>query len=155
METILKSALRKFKSEKHIKNVLSGAWTKLFDEHGNELKGIRGRIGVYETKVDGTKIGVDLIEMSAGSAFPLHTHDGDHILYGLSGNGMVHVDGTDHPMKPGDTVFIPAEYPHGVKTYSDAPESFVLLAFGHPHKKLEALDRMKLVTEPEDNSHTH
>lgn len=135
--------------------MLSGAWTKLFDEHGNELRGIRGRIGVYEMKVDGTEIGVDYIEMSPGSAFPLHTHDGDHILYGLSGRGMVHVDGTNHPIKPGDAVFIPAEYPHGLNVYPSASQPLVLLAFGHPHKKLEALDRMKLVTEEEDDSHTH
>jgi len=149
MEPVLESALRKFKNEKHIKNVLKGEWTELFDEEGNKLKGIRGRVGVHEVKVDSTEVGVDMIEMSPGSAFPLHTHDGDHILYGISGNGSIHINGVDYPMEPGDSVFVPAEYPHGVKTNPKATKVFELLAFGHPHKQLDATSRMQIVDDNE------
>ncbi len=143
MESVLRAAARQFVSEQHLRNVLQGAWVPLYDADGQPLPGICGRIGACATKVDGTDIGIDLMKMSPGSAFPIHEHDGDHILYVMSGEGIIFINGQDHEVKQGDTIFIPAEYPHGVRTEISAPEPLVLLAFGHPHKHLEAKDRMK------------
>lgn len=142
MESVLRAATRKFLAEKHLKNLLEGNWVEMFDADGILLKGIRGRIGACATKVDGTDIGVDLLEMQPGSAFPLHEHDGDHILYFVSGTGIVHINGTDHAVKTSDSIFIPAEYPHGVRVPEDATEILLTLAFGHPHKHVSAKDRM-------------
>lgn len=147
MESLLRTAARSFVSEMHIRNLMRGEWVSLFDESGKELPGIRGRIGVSALTAGHTEVGVDLIEMSPGSSFPLHTHDGDHILYIHSGTGSVHINGTDHPVGPGDSVFIPAEYPHGVRASHNSTEPLVFLAFGHPHKHLSATDRMHLVHE--------
>lgn len=147
MESVLRAAARQFISDEHIRNVLNGEWADLLDEFGNKLKGIRGRIGAAALTTDGVEIGADLIEMQPGSAFPLHKHPGDHILYVISGKGMVHIDGVDYSVVVGDTIFIPAEYPHGVKTYTEAVEPLQILAVGHPHKHLSATDRMKLVEE--------
>jgi quercetin dioxygenase-like cupin family protein len=147
MRSILETAVRSFSSSEHIKNVLDGQWTSLYDEAGHELPGIRGRAGAYSMTFSGHEIGVDLIEMQPGSAFGLHVHPGDHILYVISGIGSVHVDGVDHRVKEGDTVYIPAEYPHGVKTVEDSVLPVRFLAFGHPHKHLDATDRMRLVKE--------
>ncbi len=147
MQRVLESAARKFVAEQHLKNLLAGEWVEMFDADGNLLTGIRGRIGACATKVDGSDIGVDLIEMRPGSAFPLHQHDGDHILYFASGEGIVHINGTDHPVKTGDSIFIPAEYPHGVKVPASAQGVLLTLAFGHPHKHVDAKDRMKHLEE--------
>lgn len=147
MRSVLESAARSFCASEHLKNVLHGEWTSLYDEEGRELPGIRGRAGAYSMTFTGYEIGVDLIEMQPGAAFPLHVHPGDHILYVLNGAGCVHIDGVDHRLKEGDTVFIPAEYPHGVKTIEGYPLPFQFLAFGHPHKHLDATDRMLLVKE--------
>jgi mannose-6-phosphate isomerase-like protein (cupin superfamily) len=57
----------------------------------------------------------------------------------------VHCDGTDYHVRKGDTIAIPAEYPHGVKTYPSAPGPLIFLAVGHPHKPIDSRDRMKLV----------
>lgn len=149
MRTVLESAARQFAQAEHIRNVLAGDWVDLFDEYGHKLEGIRGRMGAAGMTVAGHEIGADLIEMQPGSAFPLHVHPGDHILYVLSGPGIVHVDGVDHWVGTGDTIFIPAEYPHGVKTLSSAPP-LVFLAVGCPHKHVSARDRMRLVSV-EDN----
>jgi quercetin dioxygenase-like cupin family protein len=100
--------------------------------------------------MDGPEIGADLIEMQPGSAFPLHIHPGEHILYVIQGQGLVHVDGVDQRVKTGDTIFIPAEYPHAVKTISTATEPFLILAVGYPHKHIDATDRMKIIKEEED-----
>jgi quercetin dioxygenase-like cupin family protein len=145
MRTVLESAVRSFRESDHIKNVLNGEWTSLYDETGNKLEGIRGRMGAFSMTTSGHEIGVDLIDMQPGSAFPLHVHPGDHILYVMSGDGCVSVDGIDHKVKGGDTIFIPAEYPHGVKSDNVQSGRLVFLAFGHPHKHLDAKDRMKLV----------
>jgi quercetin dioxygenase-like cupin family protein len=145
MRSVLQSAVRSFKRANHIKNVLQGEWVHLHDDHGVELVGIRGRIGACAMTVRGYEIGVDLIEMQPGAAFPMHVHPGDHILFVVSGRGIVHVDGTDHQVTAGETIYIPAEYTHGVKTIRDEPKSFTFIAFGYPHKHLEATDRMTVV----------
>src|SRR5436305_13681480 len=103
MDNVLAAALRRFVSEEHIKNLLAGKWVDLFDETGTKLHGIRGRIGVSACTLLGHEIGVDLMEMKPGSAFPLHKHDGDHILYILEGIGTAHVAGRDHKLTKGDS----------------------------------------------------
>jgi quercetin dioxygenase-like cupin family protein len=147
VRSVLESAVRSFSSSDHLKNVLEGQWVSLYDEEGRELPGIRGRTGAASMTVSGYEIGVDLIEMQPGAAFGLHVHPGDHILFVVKGAGCVHIDGINHRIREGDTIFIPAEYPHGVKTVEDCKSQFQFLAFGHPHKHLEATDRMHLVDE--------
>jgi len=143
--TSLEIMARQFAAETYIVNLLQGEWMPLFDDHGNMLPGIRGRMGVAHLTSEGHELGIDLIEMQPGSLFPLHFHDGDHIIYGVSGTVYVHVDGTDHTMNPGDTVFIPAELPHGVKTIPGNQKVSVFLAIGNRHKPLSATDRMHVV----------
>ena len=143
MRTVLESAAREFIKSEHLKNELAGAWVDLHAEDGTVLLGIRGRIGAAAMTCSGHEIGCDMIEMEAGSAFPLHTHSGDHVLYILEGSCYVTAAGEKNCCIKGDTVFIPAEYPHGVSAMSD--QSVRFLAFGHPHKHLEAKDRMHVV----------
>jgi quercetin dioxygenase-like cupin family protein len=154
MQSVLRSALRVFSSEEHIRNLLTGAWVDLVDDSGNRLVGIRGRIGAVGLTLENIELGADLIEMDAGSAFPLHTHPGDHMLYVIRGRGLVHVDGRDYPVVSGDSIFVPADYPHGVKTYADSVESFCFLAVGHPHKHLSSPERMIVVKPVSEESGT-
>jgi quercetin dioxygenase-like cupin family protein len=127
------------------RNLQHQPWVPLHDETGRKLEGIRGKAGAAAPNDHGEALGIDLIEMEPGAAFPLHVHAGDHILFILAGRGYVHVDGIDHPVHPGDTLFIPAAYPHGVKTDPSSSDRFVFLAMGYPHRHLEATDRMRLV----------
>ena len=146
MELGPKFAIRKFVSEENIRNVLEGEFVRLVNEAGEPLPDIYGRAGVACPTMEGVEIGADLIEMQPGSAFPLHIHPGQHILYIIRGEGIVHVDGVDHHIKEGDTIFIPAEYPHGVKTFETTTAlPLTLLAIGYPHKDIEATDRMRIV----------
>lgn len=116
----------------------------MYDSDGNLLKGIRGRIGAASMSMSGREIGIDLIEMNPGTAFPLHVHDGDHILYIESGTGAVHINGKNRAVKKGDTIFIAAEYPHGVVGPKKAVKKpLVIVAFGHPHKHVDSKERMR------------
>ncbi len=134
-----------FQPDKHLRYFAEQPWEALHDEAGHVLAGIRGKSGASEVGSDGLQIGGDLIEMQPGSAFPLHTHEGDHILYAISGKGTVTIDGQPRHFEAGGTFYIKAEYPHNVGTYADATEPFVILAIGHPQKEVSALDRMHVV----------
>ncbi len=142
------SAVRRFVKPEHLKNVLEGKWIPLFDEYGEQLQGIAGRIGAAGNSDLGHEIGADLIKMECESAFPLHTHPGDHILYIHEGIGSVHIGGRDHLVRAGDTIYIPADLPHGVSGPKAGQPPLIFLAFGYPHKHLSSRDRMKYAGEP-------
>jgi quercetin dioxygenase-like cupin family protein len=129
----------------YIQNFQQSDWVSLVNEAGEGLPGIRGRPGVAAPTLEGKMLGADLIEMQPGSAFPLHTHAGSHILYITQGHGLVQIDGVEYHIQPEDTIFIPAECPHHVVVPEGAGAALVFLALGHPHRPLEARDRMHQV----------
>lgn len=148
MESVLYAAVRKWVSNEHLRNILDGKWTAMYDSDGKLLHGIRGRAGAAGTGMFGTEIGVDLIEMQPGTAFPLHVHDGDHVLFIQSGEGAVHIEGKARPVKRGDTIYIAAEYTHGVQgPPMSAQEPLVIVAFGHPHTHVDSKHRMRHAEE--------
>lgn len=128
-----------------VRSVLQGRWQPLFDESGQTISGVRARAGVAGVTASGVKMGADLIEMQPGSAFPLHTHPGDHVLYVVRGVGLVQINAEDHPIAQGDTILIPAQLPHGVSVPDTVSEPLTFLAMGVPHRKVSARDRMKVV----------
>lgn len=125
-----------------VKNVAAGSWVPLRGPDGRELEGIRGRIGAAGMRLGGEELGADLIEMASGTAFPPHTHPGDHVLFILSGKGWLTLPGERVALLPGDTVFIPGETPHGINCLL-VGEPLTFLAVGVPHKHVGAADRMK------------
>ncbi len=133
----------RFNPAEHIRTILEGAWLEMVDERGEPLLGIRGRAGVAAPTQAGLEIGLDLIELQPGSAFPPHVHSGEHLLYVLSGEGLAHIDGADHRITMGEVIFIAAHYPHSVSNPADAPAPLRLLTVGYPHKPVSARDRMR------------
>jgi quercetin dioxygenase-like cupin family protein len=138
---------RPFDAERHIVNLENCPKEPVTDGDGGILEGIFGFAGVASVLENGHAIGVDIINMAAGSAFPLHTHPGAHILVIREGRGSISVDGVDYHLGSGDTIFVPAQYPHGVSAGLTAGVSF--LAFGVPHMPLSHPKRMTLV-EPQN-----
>lgn len=136
-----------FLRHEHVRNLLAGQWVDMFDGHGHQLIGIRGRPGVSAVTLGGERLGLDLMEMQPGSSFPIHAHVGDHIMYILSGCGVARVGGIDHQLGPGDSIYIPAEHPHNFICPEKSTEPLVFLAVGHPHRRLSAHDRMRKVLE--------
>lgn len=136
--------VRAFLPFDHIRNVFEAVELSVQDGAGTALPGIAGHAGPLARSHFGWQVGADRIVMQPGSAFPLHTHEGDHVLYVLDGVGVLHIDGVDHRLREGDAIYVPAEYPHGVKTYTQASGPFAFLAVGLPHKSVDATDRMRL-----------
>lgn len=137
----------RFDPDTHIRNVFTGPESLLYDSDGVVLKGIRGTAGAAELIERGMEVGADRITMESGAEFELHTHPGAHILYVLSSRGYIHVDGIDYEMVAGDTVYVPADYAHGVKTNHTVREPLELLSFGVPHMPLDSTRRMTVVKQ--------
>jgi quercetin dioxygenase-like cupin family protein len=136
---------QQFRPTDHIQNILTGERLKMLEPDGLPLQGIEGVPGVVEILDSGIEIGADRIIMQPGSAFELHTHPGAHILYVLRASGFIHVDGVDYEMSEGDTVYVPAQFAHGVKTNPEVRHTFEILSFGVPHLPIDSSERMSTV----------
>jgi quercetin dioxygenase-like cupin family protein len=134
-----------FDPETHIKGIAKTPDAKLLSPDGSVLMGIMGVAGVAETIGSGVEIGVDRLHMEQGAEFELHTHPGAHILYVLKSRGYIHIDGVDYDIGEGDTVYVPADYAHGVRTNPAVSKPFELLSFGVPHMPISSADRMTIV----------
>ncbi|MEU5396103.1 cupin domain-containing protein [Streptomyces tibetensis] len=134
-----------FDPKSHVVNMIEADQVVMLNSDKTVLEGILGVAGVAELLDSGDEIGLDRITMETGAEFELHTHPGAHILYILSSHGFIHVDGVDYAMTTGDSVFVPANYPHGVKTDPTATEPLQFLAFGVPHMPIDSSDRMTVV----------
>jgi len=117
----------------------------MYDDSGGLLEGIQGSEGAKGILADGAEMGLDIIEMQPTTEFPLHTHEGSHILFMLEGEGVVHIEGVDYIVDVGDSVFIPAVFPHGVKTSPRNNQPFKFAALGYPHHPVESTTRMQVV----------
>ncbi|MER7667360.1 cupin domain-containing protein [Kitasatospora sp. NPDC096128] len=137
-----------FRPEEHIENVLEGVRRTMFDDSGLRLEDITGVPGASGRTAAGLPIGVDRIIMQPGTAFPLHVHEGAHLLYVLNGLGALHIDGKDYVLRTGDSIYVPADYPHGVQGPVN-DEELEFLAFGVPHHPIDSHTRMTIVREEE------
>ncbi|WP_203833142.1 cupin domain-containing protein [Actinoplanes regularis] len=124
---------------------MTGEPVKLLHSDGSVLVDIGGVAGAVGTIGADTEVGLDRIVMQPGAAFELHTHPGAHILYVLSSRGLIHIDGLDYPIARGDSIFVPADYPHGVKTDPGTDQPLEFVAFGVPHMPIGSPDRMMVM----------
>jgi quercetin dioxygenase-like cupin family protein len=134
---------RNWQEEKHLRHLADGQWIPMLDSDGNVLPGIDGMHGVRDEKGDGTYIGADFVRMQHGTAFPLHSHHGDHEIYVIKGAGIVHINGKDVVVKAGHLIHIPAEYPHGISVPERFASPLIFVAMGHPHQHVDARNRMQ------------
>ena len=81
------------------------------------------RMVFYQDK-HGTKGGLDMFEMTVpadGQVPAPHYHrDWDETVLGLEGTLLFTLDGVEHPVGPGDTLFIPRGQVHGFQNRSGA-----------------------------------
>jgi mannose-6-phosphate isomerase-like protein (cupin superfamily) len=134
---------RAWKLQQHLRHLSEENWVPMYDDHGNVLAGIEGMPGVRDQKPDGTFIGADFVRMQPGASFPLHTHQGDHEIYFISGFGFVTINEDAIAVRAGSLIHIPAEYPHAVWVPDRGIEPLIFCAMGHPHQHVDAHDRMQ------------
>ncbi|MGX5358232.1 cupin domain-containing protein [Kocuria sp. KH4] len=54
-------------------------------------------------------------ELPEGGFLALHRHNQVETYYVLAGEGVVTLEGIDHPVRPGSNVFIPGGHEHGAR----------------------------------------
>ncbi|MBS7639646.1 MAG: cupin domain-containing protein [Candidatus Bathyarchaeia archaeon] len=84
---------------------------------------------IVEQKTVGSKrfTGFGILEIPPkGGIFPPHTHpDREEIYYVMSGSGTILVGDKEFPAKPGLTLYVSGEDPHGLR--NDGDEPFIVL----------------------------
>lgn len=85
-------------------------------------------------------LGVDLVHVEPGQAFPIHTHPGDHLLLCIKGSGTISIGRETYAVKPGDLYMVPGLIPHAVGAGED--DVHVLAAIGSPHRPVDSPGRM-------------
>jgi len=68
-----------------------------------------------------TQLSVIRERIAAGDQIPRHWHDVDEVVLYEEGRALVHLDGLDTEVAPGDTVFIPAGSVHGTRNIGTGP----------------------------------
>lgn len=113
--------------------------TDLHGQHG--WKDVHGAPAVGIPLHTNGHLGVDLIHVKGGDQFPIHTHPGDHLLYCVSGEGTMSVDGVTYRIRPGDLYMVDGNVPHAVGAITD----HTIMAIGSPHKPVDSPERMTWV----------
>jgi len=68
-----------------------------------------------------------IVELDAEGHSPRHSHDWPHINYIIAGEGMVYMNGEDHPVTAGGYAFIPANVEHQFINTADTPFRFICI----------------------------
>lgn len=105
-------------------------------EHSKELAGIEVSGEGISQVVKKVLVGPDegwtgwvmrLFELGPGGHTPRHTHDWPHINWVVEGEGILHVDGTDYPIKAGSYGYVPNNIPHQFKSNPDSKLAFICI----------------------------
>lgn len=75
-----------------------------------------------------------IIELAPDGYSPHHTHPWPHINYVISGQGVVHIDGQETPVKGGSYAFVPAGARHQYRSTGQGAFRFICIVprEGHP-----------------------
>jgi putative monooxygenase len=70
--------------------------------------------------------------IAPGQAIGLHAHNCEESVIVLEGQGLVELDGVDHPVGTFDTTWVPAGVPHRFKNTSDAQPLRIFWTYASP-----------------------
>ena len=94
--------------------------------------------GTARALVKDGPFGADVIRFAAGEGVNTHRHAGAHILYVLSGTGVVEYGHETHDLNPGTIYLIPSAQPHAIR----ARDNLMLLAVGDDHQPADSTFRL-------------
>ena len=81
---------------------------------GKDLPGVTKRVMVGRD--EGAKnFVIRHFTLEAGAATPYHTHDFEHELFILEGEGALASEEGDQPVRPGDAVYVPPNAQHNFR----------------------------------------
>ncbi len=68
-----------------------------------------------------------IFELERGGKTPLHSHDWEHEIFILSGEGTLTFEGSEYRLKPGYFAFVPPNREHSFMNNGDEPFVFICL----------------------------
>ncbi len=93
-------------------------------EEGTEAEGVSIRVVIGKNE-GAPNFVMRVLDVEPGAATPLHTHDWEHEVFVLSGQGRVHGGGKNAPLREGDTVFVPCMEEHRFVNEGEEPLRFI------------------------------
>ena len=105
---------------------------------------VPGGGGTYHILIDEPTTGARdfsllLNEIRPGATGREHTHDVEHGMYIIRGQGWFTLEGTEHTVGPGTAVFVPAHARHRLACEGEEPLQYVVIyAPGGPEQELRA-----------------
>ena len=100
---------------------------KAADEGSSKLK-VRWLI---TREIGAPTFAMRLFEMEPDGHSPLHTHDWEHEVFILEGEGVVKGEGGEKKFKPGDVIFVPPNEKHQFKNAGKKLVKFICLVPHH------------------------
>ncbi|HEY4330038.1 MAG TPA: cupin domain-containing protein [Phycisphaerae bacterium] len=72
--------------------------------------------------------------VAPGGCTPKHQHDYEHEILVTAGQGVVFGNGSEHPLKAGDVLYVPANELHQFRNTSDGPLQFICMVPAFVHR---------------------
>lgn len=94
---------------KLIKNIAHSTVLPLAEQ----VQYLEGQI-VSKTLAQNRHHSMTLFAFDKGEEISSHDSEGDAMVLALDGQGLITIDGTEYPLKAGDTIVMPANIPHAV-----------------------------------------
>lgn len=110
--------------------MLSRDYRSVPKEPVGEDKSVRWVIGKPE---GAPNFAMRVIEFEPGAIFDTHQHPYEHEIFVLEGQGIAQAPGGDWPMRPGSTLYVPPDEPHGYRNVGDTPLRFICV-IPHPEQ---------------------
>ena len=66
-------------------------------------------------------------ELEPGGHTPLHTHDWEHEIYVLDGQGIIQYEGQEYPLTSGNVLLVPANTQHQFRNTGQPPFRFLCI----------------------------
>jgi quercetin dioxygenase-like cupin family protein len=102
---------------------------------GDEAPGASLRWLVDDTHDGAPVYALRMVEIAPGGHSPRHAHPYEHENFVVEGAGKVLIDGTWHPLGPGDVVFVPPNADH---VYANAGDAVFKFLCGIPVTRLRS-----------------
>ncbi len=90
------------------------------------VKKVAGRVLIGQ-KDGATNFCMRRFEINAGGYTPRHSHDWEHEVFVLEGEGQVFIQGQWHGLTQGTAVYVASNVEHQFKNDSDNPFAFLCL----------------------------
>jgi mannose-6-phosphate isomerase-like protein (cupin superfamily) len=80
---------------------------------------------IFGTEVRTPEFTLGVTELDVGGWLGHHPHEPAEVYYVLSGEGVVSIEGREHPVGPETAVYIPGNTEHAIRNTGDRPLRFV------------------------------